>query len=375
MKIAILTQPLYFNYGGILQAYALYCALQDLGHEVWIINRVDSYSHGFVYRSLSTCKIILKECLNFLLGKTTYSELQLFFANSQRNTFAFVTEYIQNRSGELHSDKELRSFIKKMDFDAYVVGSDQVWRPKYSPNIYTYFLDFSSDNTKKISYAASFGVDCWEYSSEETLVCSNLLQKFDAVSVREESAISLCAEYLNRSDARLVLDPTLLHTSDFYLALIRNKNLSVSDRKYLLSYILDINEEKQNLMNNINSVLQLPLYAAQEGLLHKNKLATIEEWLYGFANAKFAVIDSFHGCVFAIIFHVPFIVVANKERGISRFKSLLSLFHLESRLLLSTEEYSEDMLHYDFCWDTIDARVRELREQSYNFLLNSLKSC
>lgn len=208
MKIGILTQPLYFNYGGVLQAYALYNALQKMGHEVWIINRVDSYSHGYIYRSLSKCKNVLKNYFSLLFGKIKYTDFKRKSINlSSYQTFVFVSERMPNRSKELHSDKELLSFVKKMNFDAYVVGSDQVWRPKYSPNIYTYFLDFSSEQSRKVAYAASFGVDTWEYTNEETLVCSDLLQRFNAVSVREISGIFLCTKYLNRSDAKFVLDP------------------------------------------------------------------------------------------------------------------------------------------------------------------------
>lgn len=379
MKVAILTQPLYFNYGGILQAFALYSAIQKLGHEVWIVNRVDPYTHGRIYRTLSAYKALGKECIYLLTGKKKYEEFKNDLFDSTLRTFTFVSENIPNRSKELHSDKELKFFTKKMKFDAYVVGSDQVWRPVYSPNIYNYFLDFVEDKSKKISYAASFGVDEWEFSDEETKTCSKLLQKFDAVSIRETSGIGLCAKHLRRMDARFVLDPTLLHTADFYRALIDKKVFAQTNEYFLLSYILDPSAEKYDLLSNISCILGLPLYEAQKGLTENKKnhhvhgKASIEEWLYGFAYAQFAVVDSFHGCVFSLIFHVPFIVIVNNERGATRFHSLLSLFGLESRLLSSTDDFYNSMLQYEFPWDFIDSKLEEMRKQSYDFLSEYLK--
>ena len=79
------------------------------------------------------------------------------------------------------------------DFDAFIVGSDQVWRRLYMPDIYREYLSFAEGwNVRRISYAASFGTEEWEYSPLETTECRRLLQKFDAVSVREASGVSLC---------------------------------------------------------------------------------------------------------------------------------------------------------------------------------------
>ena len=72
------------------------------------------------------------------------------------------------------------------------------------------FLDFTErKNVKRLSYAASFGTDKWEFTPQQTDVCATLLQKFDLVTVREDSGVSLCNEYLGVM-AIHVLDPTIL---------------------------------------------------------------------------------------------------------------------------------------------------------------------
>ena len=99
---------------------------------------------------------------------------------------------------------------EQFHFDAFVVGSDQVWRPRYNAYIPNLFLDFTEGmSVKRIAYAASFGTDQWEFSAEQTTISSFLAKKFDIVSVREASGIQLCKQNLG-VDAIQVLDPSLL---------------------------------------------------------------------------------------------------------------------------------------------------------------------
>lgn len=74
-------------------------------------------------------------------------------------------------------------------------------------NVYLKFL--GDDSCKRIAYAASFGTDNWEYPAKETAECKNWIQKFDAVSVREETGVKLCSTYYDIK-AKHVLDPTML---------------------------------------------------------------------------------------------------------------------------------------------------------------------
>lgn len=92
------------------------------------------------------------------------------------------------------------SYYSKSRFDAVIVGSDQVWRPRYSPKLTNFFLDFCDDlniNSKRIAYAASFGVAHKEYSEEDVSICRALARKFDAISVREDSGTDLVKDYFD----------------------------------------------------------------------------------------------------------------------------------------------------------------------------------
>src|SRR5690606_1738827 len=131
------------------------------------------------------------------------------------------------------------------------------WRPKYSPNIINYFLDFLEEkqNVTRISYAASFGTSNWEFNESQTRTCRDLIQKFDAVSVRENSGIELCLNYLHK-EAQHVLDPTMLLKIEEYKAITQNENVRNSDGN-LKVYILDKSDEKNKLVQYIAQNLKL----------------------------------------------------------------------------------------------------------------------
>lgn len=66
MKIAILTQPLYTNYGGILQCYALQTVLERMGHKVQVLTKPQYGRSYYIIYPLAVCKRLFKR---FVLGK------------------------------------------------------------------------------------------------------------------------------------------------------------------------------------------------------------------------------------------------------------------------------------------------------------------
>ena len=261
------------------------------------------------------------------------------------------------------------------------MGSDQVWRPLYSPCITNYFLDFLStdDKVKKVAYAASFGVDDWEFTEEETIVCRDLLKSFDGVSVREDSAVDLCAKYLDREDALHVLDPTMLLEKEDYIHLVEKENEPKSEGN-LFCYVLDKSEEKDKIINAIAGEINAAPFTRMpkcpktyENL--KNRLEdcvfpTVTSWLRAFMDADMVVTDSFHGCVFSIIFNKPFWVIGNKGRGMARFNSLLSLYGLQNRLINSDCKPIDINAPID--WARINAVKKEWQEKSVDFIKANL---
>lgn len=370
-KIAILTQPLGHNYGGIIQNYALQKVLKDMGHQPETINRVGNRHTSQIRLMLSKCKQFVYK---YILQKNilTKKERELI----DKNNLSFLKKYI-NRSVLINADNDLSEYFKNNTFDAVIVGSDQTWRPKYSPNIYNYYLDFLEDNQsiKKIAYASSFGTAEWEYTTEETEKCKELVKQFDAISVREAAGVDLCKNKLG-VDATHLLDPTLLLTADDYSEIINRPK----ENKELFTYVLDESKEKQDFINEVSQKLNLKQHTNQGISFNANVKRPLEElikppletWLQGFRDAEFVITDSFHGTVFSIINKKPFISLVNVERGASRFESFLSKLGLEERMVYDVETFDQNLLEKNIDYEAVHQKLNVLKEESLNFLKENL---
>lgn len=377
MKIGILTQPLQDNYGGLLQAYALKEVLQEMGHEVININRKRKASFPW-WKYASIVKSIL-------IGRRIHPNLFLKQSDKleiSRETKRFRDRYFPNLT-ELITDEEGMRNLNNMGFDAYIVGSDQCWRPRYSPAIQNFFLDFVADNSKakRIAYAASFGVSEWELTSRDTKKSKELLKKFDAISVREDSAIDLIKYKLGRNDAVHLIDPTMLLSTDQYKKIVDEGNLPPSPGN-LKVYVLDKTKEKDDLVCQIEKHLQLKIFEVlPKKRLNEEKVVkeNIDEfvyphpaaWLQGFQDAKFVVTDSFHGTVFSILHNIPFVAIANKNRGLSRFESLLKMFELEDRLIFSSDDLDIQNIG-EIDWDKVNNILSLEKDKAIRFLSERL---
>ncbi len=355
MKIGIVTQPLGFNYGGILQNFALQQVLIRMGHNPVTID--------YWFR---------KSWLRYLLSMA--KTLLLLFIPCWRRPFSarkskrcahtgnFISKNI-TRTAEVYSYSS--NLIKTYGFDCVVTGSDQVWRPCYnSATLEDCFLRFvNNDECGKVAYAASFGVDDWEYTSCQTQRCAKLARNIGAISVREESGVALCREHLG-VNAVETLDPTLLLSSDDYNAVC--SDVPSYGKPFIAAYILDDDDKKQEILNKISAEKSLPVhrfYVTKDGGL------SVEQWLAMFRDASFIVTDSFHGTVFSIIYNKDFVAISNSARGASRFESLLSKFRLESCLIKNAGDYN--VIHC-IDWLQVNEAKRALQDRSIDFLNKAL---
>ena len=375
MKVGILTQPLMDNYGGLLQAYALNEILKSLNHEVIIINRQSKSSKFRILASIIKSLIIGRPIKVNPRLKLTPNQKRIIY----KNTKLFREKYIPNISHMITKDKEMLE-LNDMGFDAYVVGSDQCWRPLYSSKISNYFLDFAEnqENIKRIAYAASFGVSKWEFNEEDGKRCAELAKKFDAISVREDSGVELVKKHLGMNAVHMV-DPTMLLAKEQYIKLANLEKQSESEGN-LKVYVLDMTLDKQTFVCSIEEKLGLKQFEVlPEKRLGIDKIEHIEDfvfpnpakWLRGFQDAKFVVTDSFHGTVFSILFKVPFIALGNKNRGMARFESLLKMFELEDRLVSESSRLNtDDILKNEINWDSVHVILEKEKEKAFSFLKN-----
>lgn len=374
MRIGVLTLPLHNNFGGILQAYALQKVLKDFGHNVVLIDKSRYVSLGPWYKRYP---IYIKRGINrFIFGKNIIVKADVeqnrFLKTIAKYTEPFIEKHIRRVYTKDFSN------IRERDFDVLIVGSDQVWRPQYFfSKIENAYLEFAKEwRIKRIAYAASFGTEEWEYTEEQTNNSAALLTKFNVVSVRESSAVQLCNDNFGVK-AEQVLDPTMLLDKIHYIELFEDANTTQSDGD-LFCYILDEGEEKNNIIDYVAKETYLkPFYVNSKyndsnAPLKERIQQPVEKWLRAFFDAEFVITDSFHACVFSIIFNKPFIVYGNRERGLARFNSLLSIFGLEERIV-STKEEATKAISKPINWEKVNESHRQWKEKSMSFLNNNLK--
>lgn len=377
MKIAILTLPLQANYGGIIQNYALQVILEKMGHEVYTININKPKAKMSLTRApLSIPNRLIKKIMGrkdgilFIERKVNQDKIIV-----QQHVRRFINDNI-HLTHPYYTKADLSIFDKE-NFQAVIVGSDQVWRIPYAyPDIETYFLDFiKNKQIKKIAYSASFGTDEIEFSDEQIKRCGELIKEFETVTVREQSAIQLINDiYKWECKARPIhtLDPTMLLDKEDYIK-ISAQYANETHKDGLFYYILDMTDEKMKLLQKISSDLGLkPFTVASKSTYWLDKaeeriVPPIEEWLQAFNQASFVFTDSFHGTVFSIIFNKDFITIGNKNRGMSRFHSLINRFSLQDRFITTMNEYTEQAPK-TINWNSINRILEQEKKSSFNIL-------
>lgn len=355
MKIAILTLPLNYNYGGIIQNYALQTVLERMGHKVYSINLCKPKIKVKVAKTpLSLTKRIIKKTLR--LDKLIIDIHIIRFINNNIHL-----------TKPFYSKEDLKE-INGMGFDAIVVGSDQVWRVPYVyPDIQTYFLDFiTNKKIKKLAYSASFGSDEIEFSEKEIKDCGELIKSFDFISVREDAGLDLINNKYKwecKNKPIHTLDPTMLLSKEDYINLSLDYESQLDGE--LFYYILDMTEDKKKVLDQLSKDLGYKPFTIKGKVSkwyndpQKKIIPPVELWLQAFNKAKFIFTDSFHGCVFSIIFNKEFIVYGNEGRGMSRFNSLLSLYNINSHMVYSSNDYSHKMITKKINWGIVNDIMAE----------------
>ena len=354
MRIGILTHPLCHNFGGVLQAYALYTYLSSRGHDIYVIQQFKTSSKDIIKRMITPFFKILHINCAFVIDHVQNVNFRNFIAQNFHNYIYYKN--IKNRNGHYQ-------------LDAIIVGSDQVWR-KWGDlwDVKYYFLNFADGwNIKKISYAASLGLDTWSFNEQDTQEIKYWLNQYSSVSVRENDAVILCKENL-KINAEWNIDPTmLLGVSDYNKLITDIKKQSYS----IVTYILDPSKEKLEIRDAVcrKKGVKPKSVNVQDGVSSTGIIEvqpSIESWLNNMMNAGFIITDSFHGTAFAINFNRPFMVLSNRLRGQSRLLSILNMFGLEDRLVDKIEE-AEFIAEMPIDWKRINRILDAQRNKSKSY--------
>lgn len=371
MRIGIITLPLHTNYGGILQAYALETILKSQGHEVCHIE--EKHYPQKVDPRLIIPKVIKRLIIKIFRDKRTRIYSEAYYNKS----YPIITQYTLDFVKKNLNLRTVKTFfdIKEGEYDTFIVGSDQVWRPFYYSKIEKMYLSFAKGwDIKRLAYSASLGTDKWEYSESQTKECRKLLKDFNLISVREQSGVKLIKEHFGLN-AIQVLDPTMLLTAADYLALL-DKN--PSEQNSIMQYILDENDDVYNKIKSLASKENLIVKRANSRFediyapVEQRIQPPVESWLNSFVESKLVITDSFHATVFSILFHKPFYVLVNPQRGASRIIDLLAMFGLSSRIIYGQEDFNS--IDYNIDWVSVEKILIQKRNMSKGALNKALRS-
>lgn len=361
-NIGILTLYPSYNYGGILQCIALYLTLKEHGFNPILIHR-PQYIKGSIKKL--TINILS------LIPKQNIKGIRQHYLDTQIHK-EFINHYIYNQTKKVNDQKTLSKVCKQYDLEAVVVGSDQVWRIDYidDGHYQNYFLDFVPEHTKKIAFSASFGKEEWS-DSPYTDSVRKLLKEFSSISTREDSGVKICQNTFKIDGVKHTLDPTMLIDVNTYKSMIKLDSSQVVQEKNLVTYILDTNSDKSKVIASIEKSLSVKTQHLY-GFKQSKQTITIPQWLNALNNAEFIITDSFHGMIFSILFNKNFIVLANPQRGLARFESVLSMFGLEDRLISSLNQHIDITSLKPIDYKYVNQIIEEKRKMSLDFLIQAV---
>lgn len=374
MKIGTITFHASHNYGSVLQAYALQTYIEKLGVEenipidYKIINlRIPIQRKIYAYRSQEEgIQGIGKRILNIPfqnVNKTKYERFE-----------KFINERLKLTPKEYETEESLMK--ENFDFDYYVSGSDQLWNIGAVDFSWANYLSFTSSKNK-ISYAASFGPKKLNWTEEQKQKITNLLKDYSYLSVREEGSFQNVKTLIGK-EPEILIDPTALLTKQQWEGIFSKEPIIKED--YLFFYTLDATSEKVNIVNQVAKKLGLKVVVSKSfkkydfinGYTRKYDSGP-EEFLNLIKYAKLVISSSFHGTVFSILFHKPFLAIDGAKDF--RIATLLKKMELLDRSVINEVEDIENKCKnaYEIDFAKAEDILKKEREKSRVFLKKALK--
>lgn len=363
MKIGLITIYSVPNYGSVLQAYATQKILELKGHECVII-RYDYYRDQM--RNSHNYKSILKTIvLDYL------PHLKTFKLREFRDKF-------------FHFSKPYKSLkdLNRNDwsgYDAFIVGSDQVWNTKYLKGNPAFLLSFVPEGKPRFSLSSSFALK--QLPDEYVDIYKHELSKFNGLSVREENGVYIINQQLQiNSKVKVTLDPTLLLNREQWAELTPKKTKIKTP--YILVYLWSYAFEPRPYFERVVEQFQQETgYEVRvlEGHRHLNDLkvpfidnnrSSIKEFIQLFANSSLVVTSSFHGTAFAVNFGKPLISIVPDGNSDDRQLSLLKALDLNNCIVRVGDDINSLNPYYDS--DIEQNALSKLRDESLNWIYCNL---
>lgn len=317
-KIGILNfQYSNHNYGAVLQAAALEYILKEEGHDAEHINFIPQYKKNWK----NIAKTVLIK-LGLLKSKKNKKQKNEIVFEKFRNRFITRSKLVQSK-------QQFRVISAK--YDTIIVGSDQVWRPKMAANPAAFFLKYVPKQVKRIAYAASFGIENWEYDLTDpiTIMAKQELLKFEIISCRESSGVKICKNIFN-VEATHVLDPLLQVSEKFIENIIKTADPASNKLVY---YKLDHDENFFEALKEVEKNYNHKAYNIYSRNGNKNEYEEVSQWLRNIYDSETIVTDSFHCICLGLRFNKNIIYSPNPKRGQARMDDLFEALKISKKPL------------------------------------------
>lgn len=363
-KIGIMTYHRSMNFGAKLQAFALQNVLKE-NYDTYIVDYRCEKIEAFFYPK-KTLKSRLRNLARMILRPHYYRELK-------RRRSGFISFDTHFRMTECYTNKTIAK--AKGEFDAFIVGSDQVWNLDISGNDMNYFLPFA-DDCQKYTYAVSFGSTI----KEDDLLWSQpeLFSGFQSLLIREQSGVDFLNKLLPEKVCSRTVDPVFLLDKDTWVRTFRLEKKRIQkpyvlvyfvakiQQTYALAYAKRIASEKNLQIIYVNAGMP-----SDSGITYKNDVDPVS-FLDLIYNAYIVITTSFHAEAFSILFNVPFMyeLVKTEKNTNTRLSSLAALFELEKQEIASLETEPSILIN----WKNVNSHLVLLRNTSRNALMDSLSS-
>jgi hypothetical protein len=358
MRIGIITLSASDNYGAMLQAFALQEYIKSLGHETYIIDylpeyKLRNYRPFILNRWLSKSPIKTLRKIKDEAPKYPCRVLRHKRALKFRNTYFNLYPYTQGM--DFH------------EFDAIVLGSDQIWNPQNTNNCLEDIYWGVGANCKVVSYAPSMGRASLD--KKDVAYVSMALENMNNISVRESSMIDVL-QPLTKKTITQVIDPTFLLSRDNYEPLVEEPRI---DKPYML--LFDLFERPSTLVfalkfaekNNCKLIRLQGAISAPFWRKDVVQTATVGVFLGLIKAAKCVITSSFHGMAFSIIFNKPFYSIRQHSQIDLRAESILDKIGLKDRMVDDTC----DIVFTGIDYNPVMERISDVTSISKEYLLQA----
>lgn len=360
MRIGILTFHRAINYGALIQAYALKTTIENLGHQVSIID----YRNPMLEKMYEYKGFFMQNGAKNKLRWMLYSKIE----NNKRKNYDLFRQNYLGIKGPGISKEDLSKLND--EYNHFFVGSDQVWSPDAHGHDSTFFLDFVQDHSKVHSYAASFGVA--KLKEEDIMFYQAQLAKFSSCSVREEAGKAIISSILEK-DIRIDVDPVMLLSKEDW---IQHLGLKASGEKYAFVYTFSMTEATKKMIEKCHKA-GLKIYIVGQNArnpfdfpcTYVGDMGPFEfmQMLYG---ASFVITNSFHGAALSIVLNKPFslaYLTGESQKANSRLEQLIQMTGLEDRVINDDSNFEEVLLRMPD-WDSANTIVKNKKADSMSYI-------